>query len=468
MLPRWRVPSWFQAQPEPARPAPSEVLGYVALESADPHARADALAVVNLNPGSRGFGRQIWQLDMPGRADGLDRLSWAPGVVTAPDGGQAKRGWRHLVAPATGSSRIYVVDTVPCSLRPALARTIDSTTLAADAGLARPFAVQAAPDAVYLTALGDAAGERPGGLVWLDPASFEIAGAWTAPGGQAPAGACEFGWHLAHEAMIGSAWPSGSSAAREWQPDRLLEGGAGQTLHAWDRVTRRHLQELPLGDERHWLRAPRPAHDQSRPYGFVAAMASLDTLSAAIWLWYLDGSNGDPRWRARKVVEIAADPAAHEALPSWLAGVGAAPPLVTDLCLSTDDRFLYVSCWGAGEVRQYDVSDPWAPHLTGAVRLGGIARRTGHPSQPTRPLGGGPQSMALSRDGRRLYVTNSLGPAWDEACHPDGFTGWMARLEVDPRCGLRIDERFFVEFAGYHPKQIRLSGGDASVAGQPD
>ena len=27
------------------------------------------------------------------------------------------------------------------------------------------------------------------------------------------------------------------------------------------------------------------------------------------------------------------------------------PPLVTDIDLSLDDRFLYVSCWGTGEMR---------------------------------------------------------------------------------------------------------------------
>ena len=51
------------------------------------------------------------------------------------------------------------------------------------------------------------------------------------------------------------------------------------------------------------------------------------------------------------------------------------PPLVTDINLSLDDRFLYVSCWGTGELKQYDVSDPFNPVETGSVRLGGIVRR---------------------------------------------------------------------------------------------
>jgi hypothetical protein len=53
-------------------------------------------------------------------------------------------------------------------------------------------------------------------------------------------------------------------------------------------------------------------------------------------------------------------------LPPLLQGFGAVPPLVTDIDLSMDDRFLYVACWGTGEMRQYDVNgsayplhEPW-------------------------------------------------------------------------------------------------------------
>ena len=63
-----------------------------------------------------------------------------------------------------------------------------------------------------------------------------------------------------------------------------------------------------------------------------------------------------------------------------LKGFKAVPPLVTDIDLSMDDRFLYVACWGTGDLRQYDVSDPFAPKLTGTVRIGGIVSRASHPA----------------------------------------------------------------------------------------
>ena len=74
-------------------------------------------------------------------------------------------------------------------------------------------------------------------------------------------------------------------------------------------------------------------------------------------------------------VDIPAEPADPDHLPPMLKGFKACPPLVTDIDLSVDDKSLYVSCWGTGDLRQYDVSDPFKPKLTGKLRLGGIVAR---------------------------------------------------------------------------------------------
>jgi selenium-binding protein 1 len=150
-------------------------------------------------------------------------------------------------------------------------------------------------------------------------------------------------------------------------------------------------------------------------------------------------------------------------LPPLLQGFAAVPPLVTDIDLSVDDRYLYVSCWGTGELKQFDVTDPFAPRQTGWVRLGGIVRRTPRPTRPDSPLRGGPQMVEVSRDGRRVYVTNSLYAALDDQFYPDGGGAWMAKLDVDG--GMRLDERFFPhedDFRGLRVHQTRLEGGDAS------
>ena len=38
--------------------------------------------------------------------------------------------------------------------------------------------------------------------------------------------------------------------------------------------------------------------------------------------------------------------------------------------------------------------------------------------------------VEISRDGKRLYVTNSLYRTWDEQFYPDGIKGWMAKIDV--------------------------------------
>ena len=101
----------------------------------------------------------------------------------------------------------------------------------------------------------------------------------------------------------------------------------------------------------------RPAHDPTREYGFVGVVVDTTNLEGSIWTWYReDGTvpceedrDHPPRARRRR------------ALPPLLQGFGAVPPLVSDIDLSLDDRFLYVACWGTGEMRQYDVTDPMKP-----------------------------------------------------------------------------------------------------------
>src|SRR5260370_22531868 len=113
------------------------------------------------------------------------------------------------------------------------------------------------------------------------------------------------------------------------------------------------------------------------------------------------------RGGAERVFCTGARPPGPTRLPPLLRGFGAVPPLITDLALSVDDQSLYVSCWGTGELKQYDVSDPFHPRETGSVRIGGIVGRVPHPARPGQPLRGGPQLGRGSRDSQRAYFANS-------------------------------------------------------------
>ena len=175
--------------------------------------------------------------------------------------------------------------------------------------------------------------------------------------------------------MITSEWGTPNMVEAGVNPELLLGGKYGHALHVWDLRKRTHQQMLDLGAEQQMVLELRPAHNPTETYGFVGVVTSLKDLSSSIWLWYREGNNGSGQWKIRKVIEIPAEPADAEQLPPLLKGFRAVPPLVTDINLSLDDRFLYVSCWGTGELRQYDVSDPFNPVLTGTVQIGGIVRR---------------------------------------------------------------------------------------------
>jgi selenium-binding protein 1 len=99
------------------------------------------------------------------------------------------------------------------------------------------------------------------------------------------------------------------------------------------------------------------------------------------------------------------------------------------------------------------------------VRLGGIVEQAAHPADPQMALAGGPQMVEISRDGRRIYLTNSLYAAWDEVFYPNGVGAWMARIDAGEDGGMEVDPRFFPhgdDFRGLRVHQTRLQGGDAS------
>jgi selenium-binding protein 1 len=70
--------------------------------------------------------------------------------------------------------------------------------------------------------------------------------------------------------------------------------------------------------------------------------------------------------------------------------------------------------------------------------------------------------VEVSRDGRRVYFTNSLYAAWDKQFYPDGIHGWMVKLDVNPSGGIELDRKLFVDFGQLRGHQVRLQGGDAS------
>jgi methanethiol oxidase len=454
----WQPDPTFYPSPSAAISAPRENLAYVALLNGENSGRHDALGVVDVDPKSAGYGKLVGRVDMPNAGDELHHFGWnACSACLSPYAPHPHTERRYLIVPGIRSSRIHIIDTKPDPRNPQIIKVIEPETVAARTGYSKPHTVHCGPAGIFVSALGSPSGDGPGGIFVIDPESFEVLGKWEIDRGPQYL-AYDFWWHLGYDTLITSEWGTPKMVEAGIDPELLLAGKYGHALHVWDLRRRRHLQTLDLGAEQQMVLELRPAHDPGRAYGFVGVVVSLKDLSASIWLWHRNNGN----WAVQKVIEIPAEPADPDQLPPLLKGFKAVPPLVTDINLSLDDRFLYVSCWGTGEFQQYDVSDPFHPKKTGSVHLGGIARRAPHPKNPKAALNGGPQMVEVSRDGRRIYFTNSLYSPWDVQFYPDGIRSWIVKLDAKPEGGLDIDPKFFLEFENLRGHQVRLEGGDAS------
>src|SRR5918996_1590548 len=301
----------------------------------------------------------------------------------------------HLVMPGFRSSRIHVANVADDPRRPRVEKVIEPAELLRGTGYTRPHTVHCMPGDNVVVSM-------------LGDAEGNAAGGF---------------------AVLD---------ARTFE----VKGRCGRRLHFWNLAERTLEQTIDLGEqgliplEIRWL------HDPDAEEGFVGA-----ALSSVIWRFRRE--NGS--WAADPV--IATDPVELEGWPFPV------PSLITDLLVSMDDRFLYFSNWLHGDLRQYDVSDPANPKLTGQLWLGGLL---GEPSDAGRELNGGPQMLQLSFDGRRLYVTNSLYSTWDNQFYP-GLRSWLLRVNCGPNGGMELDRDFFVDFHPARAHEIRLQGGDCTT-----
>ena len=428
----------------------------------------DALTVLDTDPGSDSYGQIVGWVDLDQTiGDELHHFGWNAcssalkheGHDMGHDGLQR----RYLLLPGLRSSNVHVYDTQPDPRSPVLHKMISAEELAEKAGYSRPHTLHCGPDGVFLTCLGRR--RRPGG-----PRRDRAARPQHVrrpPGlGDRPRAAVPRLRRLVapqpEHAGLQRVGHAVDDRERARPRDCCSAGKYGHRLHFWDLAEGRHLQTVDLGAEQQMVLELRPSHDPEATWGFVGVVVSTADLSASVWRWHRDGGE----WTADKVITIPAEPADPADLPPALAPFGAVPPLITDIDLSVDDQMLYVSCWGTGELKQFDVSDPAHPREVGSIHLGGVVRKTPHPAAPGEALAGGPQMVEVSRDGRRIYVTNSLYGAWDDQFFPSGVGSWMAKIDTDPSSGgLTLDERFFPhgdDWRGLRPHQTRLQGGDAS------
>jgi len=450
----------FHATAKLAMEAPAETYAYALMLSPD-FSQPDALGVVDVDPKSQSYGKIVHTVTMPNKGDEFHHFGWnACSSSLSPLTGHVFLERRYLIIPGLRSSRIYVIDTKPRPTEAKIHKIIEPEEVFRKTGYSRPHTIHCGPEGIYVSTLGGGGKDGtdgPPGIFLMDCETFDVIGRWEIDRGSQEKH-YDFWWNLPRDYMVSSEWALPPQFENGIVPEDLLGNKYGHRIHFWDLRARRNVQTIDLGANHQMALEIRPAHDPVKEYGFVGVVVDTTNLEGSIWTWWREGG----KFHCEKTAVIPPEPADKDQLPPLLQGFGAVPPLITDIDLSLDDRFLYVSCWGTGEMRQYDVTDPRNPKLASSVHIGGIARRTAHPSG--NDYRGGPQMVEISRDGKRVYWTNSLYSTWDDQFYPDGVPGAMVKADVGDQGGLELDPKFWVEFPqGMRSHQIRLEGGDCST-----
>lgn len=287
----------------------------------------------------------------------------------------------RIFAGGLFSNRLFIYDVKTDPRRPKLVRTVPD--LAAASGYSGPHTFYAVPGGVMIAMLGSKDGGAPGGLATFDnDANFKSALA-------APNYMYDVGVKPELNRMVSSAWA---------HPQHIMAGPVppeqtGDEVVVWDFKTGKilqveHLEKAPL--EVRWMHGP------TARGGFIDCL-----LGNSVWYW----EEKDGKLVFTRVIQF----------PD-----GALPP---DMRISYDNRYLYVSLFGANAVEQYDITNPLKPKFVSRIPVP-------HPNM-----------MKLSPDSRRLYITNSVLSNVDG--NPPDYGVWMARVGPE---GMQLDDKFFVDF----------------------
>ncbi len=435
------------ATPADAMQAEKEKLLYaIALYTGTGIEQPDYLATVDVDPNSPTYSQVIHRLPMPYIGDELHHFGWN---ACSSCHGDASKSRRFCVIPGQRSSRIYIVDTQE-EKAPKIHKVIEPEEIKAKTHLSAPHTVHCLADGhIMISMLGDSEGNAPGGFLLLDE-NFDIVGRW-----ERQATAMKFNYDFwyqpRHNVMVSSEWGAPKTYYPGFDLKDVAAGNYGRQLHFWDWSKHEIIQSFDLGEDGLIPLEVRFHHDPDSTHGFVGA-----ALGSNVWHWHKFNDG----WEVEKVIDV---PSVE--VEGWQIPV---PSLITDILISMCDRYIYFSNWLHGDIRQYDISDPSHPKLTGQVWCGGLLGKGGEIQG--HPLQGGPQMLQLSLDGKRLYVTNSLFSTWDNQFYPQLAKSGSYLLQIDcdtQNGGLKINQDFYVDF-GKEPAgasrahEMRYPGGDCT------
>lgn len=257
-------------------------------------------------------------------------------------------------------------------------------------------------------------------------------------------------------------------------------GYYGNQIHIYDWRLREHKQTIQFIEGEGWL--PFEVRFKHNPKDCNAFFGTA--LGGALYHIYKENDDSK-EMKSRLAISIP-----NKKVSNWT--LSEMPASMADLVISMDDNFLFFSCYLHGDVRMYDICDPFNIKLVGQCFVGGsILKESGIEIEKnvelTEPpnayyvkgkkVEGGPNMLQNSLDGKRLYVTTSLYRPWDNYFYPKLMEkgSVMVMLDVDNELShksmnrLTLNLDFLVDFSDifgngvpYLAHEIRYPGGDCT------
>lgn len=315
----------------------------------------DAIAVVDVEPGSPTYGQIIDRVDMNHVGDELHHFGY---------------NWDNSRLEVDGlfSGRVYMLDVKTDERHPKIVAENDN--LISDSGYAVPHTVVALPDGTNLvTMIGNSGFDYPGGLVEVDGQTGQFLRPFGADATRdyntvGPKYMYDVGFKPELNRMVTTTFGRPLDVAGGINP-----GGLGNIVSVWDFQQRKVIQTADLGTncgalEVRWTTTP------GEPVGYTNCPGT-----SSIWAW--EDYDGDGVYTFHQ----------------FLAGQLGIP---VDIVMSPDSKYMYVTDWLTGRVLQVSIEDRMNPVITAEVDV---------------PYA---QMQRLSQDGKRLYVSNSLLSTWDD------------------------------------------------------
>ncbi len=436
------------ASPQEAIKAPKEKIVYtVCIYTGTGIEKPDYLATIDVDETSPTYNQVIHRTEVGAVGDELHHMGWNACSSCNDDGSMERK---YLIVPGVRTSNFYIIDTATNPRKPTLFKTIDGDEIKQKVNLSAPHTVHCLGSEIIVSMLGDAEGNGPGGYLHLDK-DFTIVGRWE----NDTTGmnfSYDFWYQPRHNMMVSTEWAAPNTFMPGFDLDDVGNGKYGQHIHFWDFKNRKIEKSIDLGAEGLVPLEARFHHNPESTHGFVGA-----TLSSNIFHWHKDNAG---ELQIEKVIDVESIDIESFPVPM--------PGLITDILISMDDQYLYFSNWLHGDLRQYNISDPSNPRLTGQVWLGGLLGKA--PEVNGLEINGAPQMIQLSLDGKRLFVTTSLFSTWDNQFYPKMKDNGGQLLIVDcdvENGGMVIRDDFAIDF-GQEPHgpsrahETRYPGGDCS------